>query len=192
MRHFHIQVKELREGLGPLTGRSLKYCTDGCLRRYLEARNWNVDKSKKMLEESLKWRASYKPEEIRWVRQISTNAQVINIYLGLVWQLLCYLFLEIKWRVRDIVWENLDHPFYFLKTKENRKYKYREPSNKFVADSLYSHPLYFFRTQLIIFNSATLWLLTEFCSQYTYLSWVLLVFCIHCQMAYIAMKGYDQ
>ncbi|KAL5557283.1 hypothetical protein UlMin_039519 [Ulmus minor] len=60
------KVKDLREALGPLSGRSLKYCSDGCLRRYLEARNWNVDKSKKMLEESLKWRATYKPEETRW------------------------------------------------------------------------------------------------------------------------------
>ncbi|XP_056170092.1 CRAL-TRIO domain-containing protein C23B6.04c-like [Syzygium oleosum] len=60
------KVSELRAELGPLSGRSLKYCTDGCLRRYLVARNWNVEKSKKMLEESLKWRSTYKPEEIRW------------------------------------------------------------------------------------------------------------------------------
>ncbi|XP_021907835.1 phosphatidylinositol transfer protein PDR16 [Carica papaya] len=60
------KVSELRAALGPLSGRSLKYCTDACLRRYLEARNWNVDKAKKMLEESLKWRSIYKPEEIRW------------------------------------------------------------------------------------------------------------------------------
>ena len=61
------QVKELRTALGPLCGRSLKFCTDACLRRYLEARNWNVDKAKKMIEETLKWRDTYKPEEIRWV-----------------------------------------------------------------------------------------------------------------------------
>ncbi|KAG5079215.1 hypothetical protein JHK86_003280 [Glycine max] len=60
------KVAELKTGLGPLSGRRLKYCTDACLRRYLEARNWNVDKAKKMLEETLKWRATYKPEEIRW------------------------------------------------------------------------------------------------------------------------------
>lgn len=60
------KVKELREALGPLTGRSLKYCSDACLKRYLDARNWNVDKSKKMLQETLKWRDSYKPEEIHW------------------------------------------------------------------------------------------------------------------------------
>ncbi|KAK4788947.1 hypothetical protein SAY86_020266 [Trapa natans] len=60
------KVMELRTALGPLTDRSLKYCTDSCLRRYLEARNWNLDKAKKMLEETIKWRATYKPEEIRW------------------------------------------------------------------------------------------------------------------------------
>lgn len=60
------KVKELREALGPLSGRSAKFCTDACLRRYLEAKNWNVDKAKKMLEETLNWRATYKPEEIRW------------------------------------------------------------------------------------------------------------------------------
>lgn len=60
------KVKELRDALGPLSGCSLKYCSDGCLRRYLDARNWNVDKSKKMLEETLKWRATYRPEETRW------------------------------------------------------------------------------------------------------------------------------
>ncbi|MBA0707013.1 hypothetical protein Golax_019095, partial [Gossypium laxum] len=59
-------VSELRTAIGPLSGRSAKYCTDACLRRYLEARNWNVDKAKKMLEETLKWRLTYKPEEIRW------------------------------------------------------------------------------------------------------------------------------
>ncbi|CAM8998655.1 unnamed protein product [Rhodiola kirilowii] len=61
-----LKVKELREALGPLTGRSLKYCTDTCLRRYLKARNWDLIRAKKMLEETLNWRASYLPEDIRW------------------------------------------------------------------------------------------------------------------------------
>lgn len=60
------KVEELRAAVGPLPGRSLKFCSDACLRRYLEARNWNVDKAKKMLEETLKWRSTFKPEEIRW------------------------------------------------------------------------------------------------------------------------------
>lgn len=60
------KVNELRDAIGPLNERSLKYCSDACLRQYLEARNWNVGKSKKMLEETLKWRSNYKPEEISW------------------------------------------------------------------------------------------------------------------------------
>lgn len=60
------KINELRAALGPLSSRSSKYCTEACLRRYLIARNWNVEKSKKMIEETLKWRATYKPEEIRW------------------------------------------------------------------------------------------------------------------------------
>ncbi|GLT80010.1 hypothetical protein SLA2020_514730 [Shorea laevis] len=60
------KISELRTALGPLSGRSLIYCSDACLRRYLEARNWNVDKAKNMLEETLEWRSTFKPEEIRW------------------------------------------------------------------------------------------------------------------------------
>ncbi|KAG7034149.1 Random slug protein 5 [Cucurbita argyrosperma subsp. argyrosperma] len=60
------KINELRAALGHLSGHSLKYCDDACLRRYLVARNWDVHKSKKMLDDSLKWRATYKPEEIRW------------------------------------------------------------------------------------------------------------------------------
>lgn len=33
----------------------------------MEARNWNLEKAKKMLEETLEWRSNYKPHEIRWV-----------------------------------------------------------------------------------------------------------------------------
>lgn len=62
-----LQVNELKSAIGPLSGRNLLYCTDACLKRYLEARNWNVEKAKKMLEETLTWRSTYKPEEIRWV-----------------------------------------------------------------------------------------------------------------------------
>jgi len=71
-------VNELRAALGPLAGRRSLYCTDACLRRYLEARNWNVDKGKKMLEETLKWRATYKPEEIRWV---SFDPHMLNLVM---------------------------------------------------------------------------------------------------------------
>lgn len=76
-----MQVNELRAALGPLSGRSLKYCSDACLRRYLVARNWNVDKAKKMLEETLKWRATYKPEEIRWVCKTIHESNYISDHL---------------------------------------------------------------------------------------------------------------
>lgn len=60
------KVAELRAAIGPLTERGSKYCTDACLRRYLVARNWNVIKATKMMEDTLKWRALYRPEDIRW------------------------------------------------------------------------------------------------------------------------------
>lgn len=60
------KINELKAAIGPLSGRSQKFCTNPCLRRYLKDRNWNVVKSKAMLEETLRWRSSYKPEEICW------------------------------------------------------------------------------------------------------------------------------
>jgi len=62
------QISELKAALGTLSARGEKYCSEACLKRYLEARNWNVAKARKMLEESLKWRAAYRPEDIRWVK----------------------------------------------------------------------------------------------------------------------------
>ncbi|KAL7607663.1 hypothetical protein Lser_V15G12462 [Lactuca serriola] len=59
-------IKELRVAIGPLTGHASKFCTDACLKRYLEARSWNLEKAKKMLEDTLEWRSNYKPHEIRW------------------------------------------------------------------------------------------------------------------------------
>nr|GEV71475.1 hypothetical protein [Tanacetum cinerariifolium] len=59
-------IKDLRTAIGPLSGRASKFCTDACLRRYLEARNWNLEKAKKMLEDTLEWRSNYKPEKICW------------------------------------------------------------------------------------------------------------------------------
>ncbi|KAL3840308.1 hypothetical protein ACJIZ3_024899 [Penstemon smallii] len=73
------KTNELKASLGPLSGRSLQYCSDACLKRYLEARNWNVDKSKKMLEETLRWRSSYKPEEIRW-HEVAVEGETGKVY----------------------------------------------------------------------------------------------------------------
>ncbi|CAI9753423.1 unnamed protein product [Fraxinus pennsylvanica] len=73
------KVNELKAALGPLSGRSLQYCTDACLKRYLVARNWNVEKSKKMLEETLRWRSTYKPEEIRW-HEVAIEGETGKVY----------------------------------------------------------------------------------------------------------------
>lgn len=74
-----IKINELKAAIGPVTGCSLQYCTDACFRRYLEARNWNLEKSQKMLEESLKWRSTFKPEEIRW-DQVAIEGETGKVY----------------------------------------------------------------------------------------------------------------
>ncbi|CAM0875069.1 unnamed protein product [Alopecurus aequalis] len=73
------KISELRAAIGPLSTRGEKYCNESCLTRYLEARNWNVDKSRKMLLESLNWRAGRKPEDIRWP-DVSVEAETGKMY----------------------------------------------------------------------------------------------------------------
>ncbi|CAL4935652.1 unnamed protein product [Urochloa decumbens] len=73
------KINELKSVLGPLSARGEKYCSEACLKRYLEARNWNVAKSRKMLEESLKWRAAYRPEDIRWP-DVSAEGETGKMY----------------------------------------------------------------------------------------------------------------
>ncbi|KAJ6827175.1 random slug protein 5-like [Iris pallida] len=77
--HREAKINELKASIGPLSGRSLEFCDDACLRRYLEARNWNVDKAKKMLEETLKWRSTYKPEDIRW-HEVASEGETGKVY----------------------------------------------------------------------------------------------------------------
>ncbi|KAJ6852252.1 random slug protein 5-like [Iris pallida] len=77
--HHDAKINELKTAIGPLSGRSLQFCDNACLRRYLEARNWNVDKAKKMLEETLKWRSTYKPEEIRW-HEVASEGETGKVY----------------------------------------------------------------------------------------------------------------
>ncbi|GFY86158.1 Sec14p-like phosphatidylinositol transfer family protein [Actinidia rufa] len=73
------KINELKAALGQLSGRSLKYCTDECLKRYLDARNGNVGKSKKMLEETLKWRSTYKPGEIHW-KEVAVEGETGKVF----------------------------------------------------------------------------------------------------------------
>ncbi|XP_048226714.1 phosphatidylinositol transfer protein 3 isoform X2 [Ricinus communis] len=60
------KINEVRKLVGSLPEKLSIYCSDASITRHLKARNWNVKKAMKMLKETLKWRAEYKPEEIRW------------------------------------------------------------------------------------------------------------------------------
>lgn len=62
-----LQINEVRQLIGPQSGKLALYCSDASISRYLRAQNWNVKKAAKMLKATLKWRLEYKPEEIRWV-----------------------------------------------------------------------------------------------------------------------------
>ncbi|EFJ05991.1 hypothetical protein SELMODRAFT_111930 [Selaginella moellendorffii] len=73
------KVDSLRSALGSLTDKSQRYCTDACLKRYLRARNWNLKKAEKMLKDSLKWRATFKPESIRW-EDIAIESETGKVY----------------------------------------------------------------------------------------------------------------
>jgi len=73
------RVQELRDSLGELDERETQFTTDACLRRYLRARSWNVKRAEKMLRESLEWRATYRPEDIRW-EDIAKEAETGKVY----------------------------------------------------------------------------------------------------------------
>jgi len=69
----------LKKAVGPLQGRASLYCSDACLHRYLRARNWDVAKAEKMLKNTLNWRASFKPEEIKW-EDVASEAETGKLY----------------------------------------------------------------------------------------------------------------
>ncbi|KAJ8771603.1 hypothetical protein K2173_026780 [Erythroxylum novogranatense] len=73
------KINEVRRLVGQLPESLAIYCSDATISRYLRARNWNVKKATKMLKETLKWRAKYKPEEIRW-EEIAHEAETGKIY----------------------------------------------------------------------------------------------------------------
>ena len=47
------------------TPEELQWLDDACLIRYLRARDWNIDNAEKMILESIEWRRTYKPHEIK-------------------------------------------------------------------------------------------------------------------------------
>ncbi|XVE60459.1 hypothetical protein DITRI_Ditri05aG0130200 [Diplodiscus trichospermus] len=73
------KISEIRRSIGLLPEKLAIYCSDAAIARYLRARNWNVKKATKMLKETLKWRAEYKPEEIRW-EEVAYEAETGKIY----------------------------------------------------------------------------------------------------------------
>eukprot|EP01018_Ginkgo_biloba_P006924 Gb_02528 [translate_table: standard] len=73
------KINELRTLLGPLSSKSFQYCSDAALARYLRARNWNVNKANKLLKETLKWRAEYKPENVCW-EDVAREAETGKTY----------------------------------------------------------------------------------------------------------------
>ncbi|KAJ0961345.1 hypothetical protein J5N97_000607 [Dioscorea zingiberensis] len=64
LRRKQAKIKELKAAIGPLSGRSSQFLLLMHAIEDTSARSWNVDKAHKMLEETLKWRSTYKPEEI--------------------------------------------------------------------------------------------------------------------------------
>ncbi|KAM7259001.1 hypothetical protein ACFE04_014742 [Oxalis oulophora] len=73
------KINEVRKLIGPLPEKLAIYSSDAQLARYLRARNWHVKKATKMLKATIKWRATYKPEEIRW-EEVANEAETGKIY----------------------------------------------------------------------------------------------------------------
>ncbi|KDP20223.1 hypothetical protein JCGZ_09855 [Jatropha curcas] len=73
------KINEVRRLVGILPEKLSIYCSDASISRHLRARNWNVKKATKVLKETLKWRAEYKPEEIRW-EEVAREAETGKIY----------------------------------------------------------------------------------------------------------------
>ncbi|KAJ0014483.1 hypothetical protein Pint_20823 [Pistacia integerrima] len=73
------KINDVRRMLGTKADKIPALCSDTAIIRYLKARNWNTKKATKMLDESLKWRLKYKPENIRW-EDIAQEAETGKIY----------------------------------------------------------------------------------------------------------------
>ncbi|CAN1188435.1 Phosphatidylinositol transfer protein 3 [Linum perenne] len=73
------KINEVRRLVGTLPETLSIYCSNATICRYLTARNWNVKKATKMLKDTIKWRADYKPQDIHW-EEIAQEADTGKIY----------------------------------------------------------------------------------------------------------------
>ncbi|PKU66468.1 phosphatidylinositol transfer protein 3-like isoform X1 [Dendrobium catenatum] len=73
------KINEVRKLIAPLSDDLPDFCSDASISRFLRARNWNSEKSSKMLKETLKWRLQYRPEMIRW-EDVADEAKTGKIY----------------------------------------------------------------------------------------------------------------
>ncbi|KAK3140408.1 hypothetical protein QOZ80_5AG0400560 [Eleusine coracana subsp. coracana] len=61
------KIHEVRELLGDdLQTEMPSFLSNGTIRRFLRARNWNTEQATKAVKETIKWRRQYKPDEICW------------------------------------------------------------------------------------------------------------------------------
>eukprot|EP01094_Clydonella_sp_ATCC50884_P023360 TRINITY_DN557_c0_g2_i1.p1 TRINITY_DN557_c0_g2~~TRINITY_DN557_c0_g2_i1.p1 ORF type:complete len:425 (+),score=184.03 TRINITY_DN557_c0_g2_i1:129-1277(+) len=72
---------KLEERDPPLTPLEKEWTDDACLCRYLRARQYDLEKSYKMLDASLLWRASFKPETIT-AAEIAPEASSGKVYVS--------------------------------------------------------------------------------------------------------------
>uniref|UniRef100_M8C3J7 CRAL-TRIO domain-containing protein n=1 Tax=Aegilops tauschii TaxID=37682 RepID=M8C3J7_AEGTA len=74
------KINEVRKQLEEPSSLAIQgFLSDASILRFLRARNWNVQKSSKMLKSAVKWRAAYKPEMISW-EEIAHEAETGKIY----------------------------------------------------------------------------------------------------------------
>ncbi|EFA77752.1 cellular retinaldehyde-binding/triple function domain-containing protein [Heterostelium album PN500] len=74
--------KEMKKNLSDFTDpEDVAYLTDMCILRYLRARNYTVSKSEKMLRNTLAWRKSYRPQDVK-LSEVTDIAKTGAIYVN--------------------------------------------------------------------------------------------------------------
>lgn len=57
------------------------WCDDGCLCRFLRARDWDIPKAQEMIQNTIKWRMETKPDEIKY-EEINHAGSTGDLYLS--------------------------------------------------------------------------------------------------------------